>query len=64
MESHVIHILSPMVCQIREMHRRIYLKGERQRWMQVEIYLLISFLSYLTKWSQIVPQTVCLMHDI
>ena len=61
-ESPVIHILSPMIRQIREMHRRI--PKRRKTTLDASGNISVDQFSFLfDDWSQIVPRTVCLMHD-
>ena len=61
-ESPVIHILSPMVRQIREMHRR--LPKRRKTTLDASGNITVDQFSFLfNDWSQIVPRTVCLMRE-
>lgn len=61
-ESPVIHILSPMVRQIREMHRRI--PKRRRTTLDATGNITVDQFSFLfDDWSQIVPRTVCLMRE-
>jgi hypothetical protein len=61
-ESPVIHILSPMVRQIREMHRRI--PKRRKTTIDAKGNIAVDQFSFsFDDWSQIVPQTVCMMRQ-
>ena len=61
-ESPVIHILSPMVRQIREMHRRI--PKRRKTTIDAKGNIAVDQFSFsFDDWSQIVPRTVCIMHE-
>ncbi|KAI2490975.1 hypothetical protein MHU86_23577 [Fragilaria crotonensis] len=59
-KSHVIHSLSPMLRQIREMHRR--LPKRRKTTLDEKGNIVVDQFSFLfDDWSQIVPKTVYLM---
>ncbi|KAI2503191.1 hypothetical protein MHU86_11294 [Fragilaria crotonensis] len=61
-ESPVIHILSPMVRQIREMHRRM--PKRRKTTLDTVGNIMVDQYSFLfDEWSRIVPRTVFLMRD-
>jgi hypothetical protein len=59
-KSHVLHSLSPMLRQIREMHRR--LPKRRKTTLDEKGNIVVDQFSFLfDDWSQIVPKTVYLM---
>ncbi|KAI2501907.1 hypothetical protein MHU86_12528 [Fragilaria crotonensis] len=59
-KSHVLHSLSPMLRQIREMHRR--LPKRRKTTLDEKGNIVVDQFSFLFDvWSQIVPKTVYLM---
>ncbi len=59
-ESPVIHILSPMVCQILEMHQR--LPKRRKTTLDTSGNITVDHFSFrFDDWSYIVPRTVSLM---
>ena len=61
-ESPVIHILSPMIRQIREMHRR--LPKRRKTTLDTSGKITVDQISFpFDDWCQIVPRTVDLMQE-
>jgi superfamily II DNA helicase RecQ len=60
-KSHVLHFLSPMLRQIREMHRRLP-KRRKTTIDEIGNITVDQFSFRFDDWSQIVPQTVRLMN--
>jgi hypothetical protein len=60
-KSYVLHSLSPMLRQIREMHRSTPENGGRQHLMKSGNIIVDQFSFPFDKWSQVVPKTVLLM---